>query len=254
MLELTSNTILLQNIRNLSVFNYGPNGCGKTFMISTCPSPYVIFTEQPAIGLALNGFPVRGVVVSSLMELLQVTADIVAGRRAKEYETICLDSLSDVTQLAIKDVLKTDREPQRQEWYPIIDRIRRYIINDLIRGVIESAHKHLYVTARSCVKEIDNGSGMKTHVGIPDTVGQFAYMVRGLFHVCGYSESRTIAEKGYCIPAWEMHTITHGLYFAKDLLGICNPVEYYSELKGPSFSKLVEKLNAKREIALQRDK
>jgi hypothetical protein len=245
-IELKSGS-LLANKTAISLFNYGPNGSGKTNMISTCPKPYSIFTEAAAIGLELRGFKVDGVVVNTFADLEQVTNEIVQGKRAVGFETICLDSISEVTDLIIPHVLGGKQIPVGiSDWYHVKEKLKRYVIHDLIQGV-DSIKKNLYVTARANLKE-DEASGVSA--GTPDTIGQFAFVIRGLFDICGFSEQRVKAEKGNTKYVWEMHTIAHGKFYAKDTLGICDPVEYYPELNGPSFSKILEKFNARKAAIL----
>jgi hypothetical protein len=238
---------LLAGKNTLSVFNYGPNGSGKTNMISTCPKPYSIFTEKAAAGLELRGFKVDGAVVKTFADLEQVTQEILQGKRAVGYETICLDSISEVTDLVIPHVLNGKTMPTNQgEWYHVKEKLKRYVIHDLIDGV-DTIKKNLYVTARANIREDEVGGGIQ---GIPDTIGQFAFVIRGLFDVCGYSEQKAVSVKGNIDYIWEFHTIAYGKFFAKDTLGFCDPIEYYSELKGPSFKKMLEKFQAKKALVL----
>ncbi len=246
MRELTTNSALLLSRDVISMFNYGPNGSGKTTMLKTVPDVYTIFTEQPSLGLALSGFPVKGVVVETFEELRRVTREIVEGKRAKDAKSIALDSLSDITPLVTYDHLKAERNPKnRTEWFDIKEHLKRFLIAEFLRPIIEVAKKNVYVTARAIV---DTDEDTKITAGVPETIGQFRYMVRGLFDICVYSEQTVRAVKGNNVPLWELHTVQRNLFFAKDALGICESVE------APDFNAIYERFKTKKAEVLAASK
>jgi energy-coupling factor transporter ATP-binding protein EcfA2 len=246
MKELTTNSALLISRESISMLNYGPNGSGKTTMLKTVPGVYTFFTEQPSLGLALSGFPVKGVVVETFEELRRVTREIVQGTRAKDAQSIALDSLSDITPLVIYDRLKEQRNPKnRSEWFDIKEHLKRFLISEFLRPLVEVAKKNVYVTARAMV---DTDEDTKVTAGVPETIGQFRFMVRGLFDVCVYSEQTVRAVKGNNVPLWELHTVQRGLFFAKDALAICAPIE------PPDFNAIFEKFKSRKAAVLAESK
>lgn|SRR3990172_2462345 len=238
MIRLTTNKALLESKTTISMLNYGPNGSGKTYMIGTVPNPYNLFTERAAYGLAMKGFPVKGAVVETFEELRTEVKAIVDGKAAVGFDSICLDSLSELSGLVIKSVLGADREPKgMSEWYHIKEQLKRFLIRELINPIVDVIHKNLYVTARAAIVTDED---TKVVAGVPETIGQLAYLVRGLFDICVYSETRKRSIDGEMADVWELHTRSKGFFFAKDTLDLCNSIEE------PDFGAILKKFQTKK--------
>ena len=204
----------------MNIFNYGPWGSGKTWFCGTMPKPYIICTERLPQGLGIGGKQIDFVKVENMDDLNLVLTEIAAGKRAKDAQSICLDSLSDLTDL-IKDYVLAQakrRTMTMQDWGPAVDYLRMTVRRFLEFGKT----RHIVVTARARMEK-DELTGAV--MGVPDTIGKFAYVVPGMFDEVFYSQQETSWVNGVQKTGWKLNTVGTANYPAKDGLGVLSPVE-----------------------------
>lgn len=83
-----------REVHNVKICVYGQSGIGKTVLCSTAPNPIIISAEAGLLSLAEKDIPV--IEISTLGELRE--AFVYVKDHEKEYETICLDSISDIAE------------------------------------------------------------------------------------------------------------------------------------------------------------
>jgi hypothetical protein len=203
----------------LNIFVYGGFGSGKTWFCGTMPKPYIICTERLPQGLGLAGVNAQYAKCENFAEVLRVLDEICAGRRAQDCESICLDSLSDLTPLIMQFVMEMGGQKKtamtQPMWGTAVDYLRnicRRLAND-----VPKLGKHVCVTARACIVQDEIS---KAVFGVPETIGKFAYMAPAIFDLALYAEQTVSYVAGVARPKFVVHTIEHNSFKAKDGLGV----------------------------------
>lgn len=94
----------------IKVLVHGRPGVGKTTLCATAPKPIIISAESGLLSLRGHDIPVLEV---SQIEDLYDAYDYVISEKGQEYETICLDSVSEIAErilAAEKDACKDGRK------------------------------------------------------------------------------------------------------------------------------------------------
>lgn len=88
---------------------YGESGVGKTRLASTCPRPLVISAEGGVMSLAEFDIPYIEVtdLVSARAAVKYVTD------HAQEYDTVIFDSLSEIAEIVLADMLAKTPDPRK---------------------------------------------------------------------------------------------------------------------------------------------
>lgn len=115
-------TISFGNTKDLGgsvkVVSYGPAGIGKTRMCATAPRPLVISAESGLLSLKKAGLPYM--TVESLDDFRGAYLFVTENPKAAGFETICIDSASDIAQSALS-VFKTQFTDARQAYGALDD-------------------------------------------------------------------------------------------------------------------------------------
>lgn len=115
---------------------YGASGSGKTTLIKTAPKPFIISSESGLLSLAGEDIP--AVEVTSEEGLEEAYNYVVKS----EYETICLDSVSDIAE-SILGEYKGKFSDGRQAYGKLND-----VMGKWIRKFRDIKGKHVYITAK----------------------------------------------------------------------------------------------------------
>jgi hypothetical protein len=129
---------------------YGRSGIGKTRLISTAPAP-VIFSAEGGL-LSLNQFHLPFVEIKTLSDLHDVWRWSSTSAEARQFQTLCLDSLSEIAEVILANA-KVNVKDARQAYLEVQDRMM-----ELVRRFRDLPGKHVYFTA---MQELDE-SGTKT--------------------------------------------------------------------------------------------
>lgn len=87
---------------------YGAAGVGKTALIATLPNPIVLSAEGGLLSLQSADLPY--IDVASLDDLREAYAWCKDSAEAKVYESICLDSISEVAEVVLQRELKANKD------------------------------------------------------------------------------------------------------------------------------------------------
>ena len=212
----------------MSVFVYGESGSGKTWFCNTFPKPLFIVTEDGLTNLELNKIERPVWEVETFNDLLSAVADAKSGAHgANEAETLCLDSLSEVTPFIIRSVLSETSKSKmdRNTWGVAADKLRMFVSNFV---ELRKHGFHIVMTAHSVLIQ-DDAAGQV--FGLPDTIGKFAQAISGHFDIFLYlkSDLKWDIKTAANVPTWEAHTIRNGVYPAKDRTGrlaVCEPNDF----------------------------
>jgi phage nucleotide-binding protein len=88
---------------------YGQAGVGKTVLCSTAPKPIILSAEAGLLSLANTDIPV--IEIKSLADLQEAYGYLKA---SNTYETVCLDSISDIAEQVLDAKMNTLEEKARE--------------------------------------------------------------------------------------------------------------------------------------------
>jgi len=134
------NTAELAKADSIKLLIYGEAGAGKTRLISTAPRP-VIFSAESGL-LSLRKFQLPYVIISTYKELEECFLWASKSAEMKQFDTICLDSLSEIAEVILTN-LKTLHKDPRKAYGEISDKML-----ELIRGFRDIPGKHVYFSAK----------------------------------------------------------------------------------------------------------
>jgi len=130
----------------VKVLIYGHAGSGKTSLCATMPNPIVISAEAGLLSLQHADIPY--IEVNSMDTLMEAYAFIANSDDANKYDSICLDSISEIGEVILNHEKKIAKDP-RQAYSAMQEQL-----GDIIRAFRDMAGKHVYFTAK-CEKSQD---------------------------------------------------------------------------------------------------
>ena len=125
---------------------YGNAGVGKTSLIPTLPNPVVFSAEGGLLSIADADVPF--VEVSSYDTLMEAYKWVTESDEAKHFESIALDSISEIAEVVLNHEKKIAKDP-RQAYGAMQEQM-----SDIIRAFRDIPNKHVYFTAK-CEKATD---------------------------------------------------------------------------------------------------
>jgi phage nucleotide-binding protein len=125
---------------------YGNAGTGKTSLIPTLPTPVVLSAEGGLLSIA--DADVSYVEVSSYDTLMEAYRWVTESDEAKHFESIALDSISEIAEVVLNHEKKIAKDP-RQAYGAMQEQM-----SDIIRAFRDIPNKHVYFTAK-CEKATD---------------------------------------------------------------------------------------------------
>jgi len=125
---------------------YGNAGAGKTSLIPTLPNPVVFSAEGGLLSIADADMPF--VEVSSYDTLMEAYRWVTESDEAKHFESIALDSISEIAEVVLNHEKKIAKDP-RQAYGSMQEQM-----SDIIRAFRDIPNKHVYFTAK-CEKATD---------------------------------------------------------------------------------------------------
>ncbi len=118
---------------------YGAAGSGKTTLIKSLPKPIVLSAEAGLLSLSDADIPF--IEITSMDDLKDAYL-WVTGEEASEYQTICLDSISEIAEVVLAHEKKQAKDP-RQAYGAMQEQV-----TELIRAFRDITGKHVYVSAK----------------------------------------------------------------------------------------------------------
>lgn len=119
---------------------YGPAGAGKTVLATTAPNPVIISAEAGLLSIRHKDVPV--ITVTSIEEVHEAYQFLMHSSEGKAFDTVCLDSLSEIGEVVLNDEKKKTRDP-RQAYGALAEQA-----SDLIRAFRDLPERHVYMTAK----------------------------------------------------------------------------------------------------------
>lgn len=132
---------------------YGDAGVGKTVLCSTAPNPVIISAESGLLSLAHFDIPV--IEVQTVEDVQEAYQYITESEEAKKFETICLDSITEIAEVLLSQYKSEDKDP-RKSYGRLSDNM-----NILVRSFRDIPDRHVYFSAKMARIE-DEYSGVAT--------------------------------------------------------------------------------------------
>ena len=133
----------------LNLLLYGRAGIGKTVSLGTAPSPIILSAEAGMLSLLSRDIPY--ISIRSISDLRDVYQWLLSSEEAERYETVCLDSVSEVCDLAFAE----SRKRVGSEIPVLYSELRSVVLP--ILSAFRGLSKHLVGTARETVKDLKDG-------------------------------------------------------------------------------------------------
>jgi len=126
-------------INGVKVLVYGLSGAGKTTLIKTLPKLIIISAEAGLLSLA--GMEIPYLSVTTMDELKEAYSFVLEHK--DEYQTICLDSISEIGEVVLSAEKKVAKDP-RQAYGALQEQM-----GDLIRSFRDLPGVNVYFSARA---------------------------------------------------------------------------------------------------------
>lgn len=135
--------IKLKNTRDvhasgIKMLVYGHAGAGKTSLIPTLPAPVVLSAEGGL--LSINSADVPYIEINSMATLKEAYAWASESKEAAQFESVCLDSISEIAEVVLNYEKKNTKDP-RQAYGAMQEQMTEIIraFRDLPRNVYMTA-------------------------------------------------------------------------------------------------------------------
>ena len=150
-----------KNVEHVSVVNlllYGRSGIGKTCALAWCPSPIILSAENGLMSLKSKDIPF--VEITSIQSLRETFVWLTKSKEGEQYQTICIDSISEVCDLAFNDCKqRIGNDPVKL--YPEL----RSTVQPLL-AAFKSLPRHFIATAHETTKQLGDDQ-----LTVPSVIG-----------------------------------------------------------------------------------
>jgi len=128
---------------------YGPAGSGKTRLCATAPRPIVLSAESGLLSIRDSALPY--VKIKKVSDLVEVRNWILNSAESKNFDTICLDSLSEIAEVFLTNL-------ECKHGQKAFFELKKTII-EVVRDFRDLDGKNVYFSAKEELSKVDyNGS------------------------------------------------------------------------------------------------
>ena len=127
-------------VSGIKVLVYGDAGVGKTVLCSTCPAPIILSAESGLLSLRKFNLPV--IEVKTVDDLTEVHTWLSSSKDAQQFETICLDSVTEIAEVVLANAKGVVKDP-RQAYGEMIDKMSM-----VIRAFRDLPGRNVYFSAK----------------------------------------------------------------------------------------------------------
>lgn len=124
----------------VKVLVYGQAGAGKTSLIKTLPDPIILSAEGGLLSILDADLPY--IEISDLDTLREAYAWLTGSDEAKAYQSVALDSISEIAEVVLNAEKKATKDP-RQAYGAMQEQM-----SDIIRAFRDLPGKHVYFSAK----------------------------------------------------------------------------------------------------------
>ena len=124
----------------VKILTYGQAGAGKTSLIPTLPSPIALSAEGGLLSIKDANIPY--IQISTMADLQEAYMWLKDSKEAKEYQSVALDSISEVAEVVLADELRKNKDGRAA--YGELNST----MAELIRCFRDLPHKNVLMTAK----------------------------------------------------------------------------------------------------------
>lgn len=135
------------HVQGVKILVHGVAGAGKTSLIRTLPTPIVLSAEAGLLSIAGTNIPY--IEIKSLEDLYEAYTWVV--EHLSEFETVCLDSISEIAEVVLSAEKKVAKDP-RQAYGALQEKL-----GDLIRSFRDLTGINVYFSAKTEKATDDTG-------------------------------------------------------------------------------------------------
>lgn len=149
--------VRIQSTKNFGLANgvkmivYSPAGYGKTKLVATCPTPIILSSESGLLSLA--DFELPYIEIKTLPDLRDAYLWSKSSSEARQFETLCLDSISDIAEVVLT-AAKSGKKDGRMAYGEMIDDM-----NKELRAFRDIPGFNVYMSAKQ-ERIKDEGTGI----------------------------------------------------------------------------------------------
>lgn len=207
----------------VKIMIYGKAGVGKTMLCSTAPDP-VIFSAEAGL-LSLRNYNIPVIQIKTVDDLISAHRWAESSEEAKQFRTICIDSITEVGEVVLLNAKKSVKDP-RQAYTELIDKMSK-----TIRAFRDLKGKNVYMVANQELTK-DDFTGINTNG--PSMPGsklsqQLPYLFDEVFNLGIHKDN---SGKSYRY----LRTQPDIQYEAKDRSGRLNTIEF------PNLTYIIDKI------------
>lgn len=149
-----TNTRDAAQVNGVKILVYSKAGYGKTVLCSTAPTPIIISAESGLLSLRGKDIPV--IEINTIDQLTEAYDWANGSAEAKHFQTICIDSISEIGEVVLANSKKTNKDP-RASYGELIE-----IMGEQIRKFRDLPGKHVYMSAKQQLTK-DDKTGLTTY-------------------------------------------------------------------------------------------
>jgi hypothetical protein len=121
---------------------YSASGVGKTRLCATAPRPLIISAESGLLSLRKVSIPT--IEVSTMAELQEAYRWVTTAAESAQFETVCLDSLTEMAEVLLANLIKTKgQNDPRKAFGELIPQM-----SEMIRAFRDIPGKNVYMSAK----------------------------------------------------------------------------------------------------------
>jgi len=92
---------------------YGRSGVGKTPLLATAPSPFIISGEKGLLSLRRCNPPLPYAEFTNQAQLIEIFNWAASSHEARQFYTLGLDSISETTEVQLQELMKKNKDPRK---------------------------------------------------------------------------------------------------------------------------------------------
>lgn len=217
-------TASIQQQTKVNALIYGESGAGKTRLALTCDRPLVISAEGGL--MSLQGADIPYIEVTDIKTAREAVKYVT--QHAAEYGTIIFDSLSEIAEIVLADLMQKTPDPRKV--YPEMESA----VTRLIRQLRELPCSVIWIAKQTTVSD---DAGRKSYA--PMVPGQkFSDKLPYLMDLVGRLVVDTVQQEGGTVSHRRtLRFVPDGTFTAKDRSG------KLPELCPANIQKIVERIN-----------
>lgn len=211
-------------LHGVKMMVFGKAGVGKTTLCATAPTPIIISVESGLLSLRDRDIPV--IEAKTFEDLEEAYTFVTESEHAKDFETICLDSITEIAEVVLANEKAKSADP-RQAYGEL-----QVKMMDICRAFRDIKGKNVYFSAKQTSVK-DDMSGITTY-GVSMPGAKLGPQMPYLFDevMCLRAEKD---EKGAVVRSLQCFTDLQ--YDCKDRSGVLDPYEV------PDLSVIVNKIS-----------